>query len=100
MGAVVDDTVEEGARGDALAHEPALHVRECDDERVHAAVVDARAELFESRMAAGGMLVVGHARLSLGSGTGLSAAIVAERRSMRRPSLRPLRPAIRAGPRP
>ena len=48
MRAVVDDAVEERLRLDALAHEPALHVRDRDDERVDRAVADHALELFEA----------------------------------------------------
>ena len=46
----VDDAVEEGLALDALAHEPALHVRDGDDERVDPAVADHRLELDEARV--------------------------------------------------
>ena len=48
MGTVVDDPAQEGLGLDALAHEPALHVGERDDQRVDLPVADHRLELFES----------------------------------------------------
>ena len=50
VGAMADDAVEEGLALDALAHEPALHVGEGDDDRVDAAVADHRLQLGEARM--------------------------------------------------
>ena len=50
MGAVADDAVEERLALDALAHEPALHVGEGDDDRVDPAVADHRLELGEARV--------------------------------------------------
>ena len=40
MRAVVDDAVQERLALDALAHEPALHVRDRHDDRVDPAVTD------------------------------------------------------------
>ena len=50
MGAVGDDAVEERLALDALAHEPALHVRDGDDDRVDPAVADHLLELDETRV--------------------------------------------------
>ena len=50
MGAVGDHAVEERLALDALAHQPALHVRDGDDDRVDLAVADHLLELEEARM--------------------------------------------------
>ena len=50
MGAVADDAVEERLAVDALAHEPALHVGDRDDQGVDPAVADHRLQLLEPRM--------------------------------------------------
>lgn len=57
MRAVVDHAVEEGLGLDALAHEPALHVRDGHDQGVDAAVSDHRLELVEHGVFAGVRLV-------------------------------------------
>ena len=62
MGAVRDDAVEERLALDALAHEPALHVRDGHHERVDRAVADHPLELEESRVLGGVPVVVAHAR--------------------------------------
>ena len=53
MGAVGDDAVEECLALDALAHEPALHVRDGDDQGVDLAVADHRLEFDEAGMLRG-----------------------------------------------
>ena len=50
VGAVGDHAVEERLAMDALAHEPALHVGEGDDDRVDPAVADHALELGEARV--------------------------------------------------
>ena len=47
MDAVVDDALEEGLGLDALAHEPALHVGQGDDDGVDAPVADHLPQLLE-----------------------------------------------------
>ena len=54
VGAVVDDPVEEGLRLDALAHQPALHVGDRDDDRVDLTVAN---EALELRQAGVGLAV-------------------------------------------
>ena len=75
MRAVVDDAVEERLALDALAHEPALHVRDGDDDRVDLAVADHLLELDEARVLAGrGRRGRGRASDSLRKGADLSRA--------------------------
>ena len=52
VGAVVDDAVEERLGLDALAHEPALHVGDRDDDRVDPALADPALELGQARVLA------------------------------------------------
>ena len=52
MRAVVDDAVQERLALDALAHEPALHVGDRDDDRVDPALADPALELGEPRVLA------------------------------------------------
>ena len=53
MGTVGDDAVEERLALDALAHEPALHVRDGDDQGVDLAVADPLLEFDEAGMLRG-----------------------------------------------
>ena len=58
VGAVRDDPVEERLALDALADQPALHVRDGDDDRVDLAVADHLLQLEEALMLGGVALVV------------------------------------------
>ena len=62
VGAVDDDAVEERLALDALAHEPALHVGDGDDQGVDLAVADHLLELDEAGvLLAVALVVVAHA---------------------------------------
>ena len=70
MGAVAHDAVEEGLALDALAHQPALHVRDGHDDRVDLAVADHLLEFDEAGvLRAVALIVVAHGRNLLPGGS-------------------------------